>query len=103
MRLSESEARSVKKWERRERDWRWQRWVWLGMCSLLLVVFTLVFRWFVMAADEERATKLLKVRFSSHATSETAHSTNGFGKVPMRRAIYFRIRLTEKSGRFEKR
>jgi hypothetical protein len=61
MRLSESETRLVKKWEGQERAWRWQRWVWLGMCSLLLAVFTLVFRWFVMAEDEEHAARFIAV------------------------------------------
>ena len=52
--------------------------------------------------DEERAMKLLKLRFASHHTSETALPPHGFGNVAKRRAIYFRIRPTEKSGRYEK-
>ena len=61
MRLSESKSRLVKKWESQERDWRWQRWVWLGVCSLLLILFTLVFRWFVMVASEEHAVSFVAV------------------------------------------
>lgn len=61
MKLSESETHMVKNWEWQERDWQWQRWIFLIMCSLLVVVFTLVFRWFVPAPSEDHAVKLIAV------------------------------------------
>lgn len=61
MRLSELETRLVRKWESQARDWRWHRWLWLGVCSFLLVLFTLVFRWFVIIADEKQTAGFIAV------------------------------------------
>ena len=38
MKLSESEARCVAKWERQERSWRWVRWVNLVPCIILIAL-----------------------------------------------------------------
>jgi nitroimidazol reductase NimA-like FMN-containing flavoprotein (pyridoxamine 5'-phosphate oxidase superfamily) len=54
--------------------------------------------------DEERATTLLLSRFGPHVTSATAlrHSRIHGIAQPSARTTLFRIRLTEKTGRFER-
>ena len=58
----------------------------------------------LQGADEERADALLRSRFGSTATSETALRYPRFDGVaqPVSRTTLFRIRLTEKTGRFER-
>jgi nitroimidazol reductase NimA-like FMN-containing flavoprotein (pyridoxamine 5'-phosphate oxidase superfamily) len=55
-------------------------------------------------ADEERAEALLRSRFGSTVTSETALRHPRFHGVaqPVSRTTLFQIRLTEKTGRFER-
>jgi uncharacterized protein len=54
--------------------------------------------------DEERAEALLRARFGSTVTSETALRHPRFHGVaqPVSRTTLFRIRLAEKTGRFER-
>jgi nitroimidazol reductase NimA-like FMN-containing flavoprotein (pyridoxamine 5'-phosphate oxidase superfamily) len=54
--------------------------------------------------DEERAEALLRSRFGSTATSQTALRHPRFHGVaqPVSRTTLFRVRLTEKTGRFER-
>lgn len=60
-------------------------------------------------AEEHRAQRRLIERFAPYMTSETAQPTAGPRTAEdtfdpaARRAIFYRIRLTEKTGRFEKR
>ena len=60
-------------------------------------------------ADEDRARRRLVERFAPFATSETAQPSRGprteqdAVDADVRRSIYYRIRLEEKTGRFEKR
>lgn len=55
-------------------------------------------------ADEERAEALLRSRFGAVETSETALRHPRFHGVaqPASRTTIFRIRLSEKTGRFER-
>ncbi|HZU84514.1 MAG TPA: pyridoxamine 5'-phosphate oxidase family protein [Polyangiaceae bacterium] len=55
------------------------------------------------ASDEPRAMAVLRSRFPAGASSETArlHPVTHAG-VDQARTIYFRIRLEEKAGRFER-
>jgi len=55
-------------------------------------------------AEEPRAEALLRSRFGSSVTSETAFRHPRFHGIaqPVSRSTLFRIRLTEKSGRFER-
>ena len=55
-------------------------------------------------ADEERAEALLRSRFGSVDTSETALRHPRFHGVaqPVSRTTMFRVRLSEKTGRFER-
>jgi nitroimidazol reductase NimA-like FMN-containing flavoprotein (pyridoxamine 5'-phosphate oxidase superfamily) len=56
-------------------------------------------------ADAERALETLRARFRSLATSASALPAGHYhGRdLARRKAVVFRIRLTEKSGRFERR
>lgn len=58
--------------------------------------------------EQKRAMKILMDRMMPLMTSETAHPSHGLGKghnedVKAFTAVVFRIKLTEKTGRFEKR
>ena len=58
--------------------------------------------------DEHRARRRLKDRFGPYVTSETAQpsgprTAEETFDPASRRAIFYRIRLTEKTGRYEKR
>ncbi|MBX3258282.1 MAG: pyridoxamine 5'-phosphate oxidase family protein [Labilithrix sp.] len=60
-------------------------------------------------AEEDRAMRILRERFAPYVTSETAEPSRGPRTADdafdeeSRRAIYYRIRLDEKTGRFERR
>ncbi len=55
-------------------------------------------------ADEERVEALLRSRFGATETSETALRHPSFHGIaqPVSRTTLFRVRLTEKTGRFER-
>lgn len=59
--------------------------------------------------EEQRARRRLSERFGPFVTSETAQPPSGprsaeeAGDASVRRSIFYRIRLDEKTGRFERR
>jgi hypothetical protein len=63
----------------------------------------------LQGAEEDRATRLLSERFAPFITSETAppqawpRTEEDSSDDTMRRSIFYRIRLTERTGRYEKR
>ncbi len=63
----------------------------------------------LQGADEDQARRLLAERFAPLVTSETAHppawprTEQDRVDDNVRRSIFYRIRLTEKTGRYEKR
>lgn len=60
-------------------------------------------------ADEQRAKRRLSERFAPFVTSETTQASSvprteqDPSEAPLRRGIFYRIRISEKTGRFERR